>query len=129
IGVIGHAVAFVGGPTHLADAAFGIPAPPDIARHVGEQKVLPGRVPDRPLGEDESAGDGPDRLVLVHQTLEFRRHHAVGHHFAPPWLRLSPSTLTGCSAGGYALIGNVAGKPAADLHALDLAGRATPEGQ
>ena len=98
VGVIGHAVAFVGRTADLADAVLRIPSPPDIARHIREQEILPSGVPDRPLGENESAGHGPDRLVLVHQGLEFRRHHAVGHG-SPPGLLVSLSTLTGSSAG------------------------------
>jgi pilus assembly protein CpaC len=77
-------------------------------------------VPDGPLGEDESAGHGLDRLLLIHQGLEFRRHHAVGHR-SPPGLPLSLSTLTGSSAGCYALIGNAAREPATDIDTLDPA--------
>ena len=57
VGVIGHAVAFVGGPLRLGDAMFRVPAAAHVARHVGEQEIVVERMPDRPFGEHEP---GPD---------------------------------------------------------------------
>ena len=57
VGVIGHAVAFVGGALDLGDAVFRIPAAAHVARHVREQEIMVERMPDRPLGEREP---GPD---------------------------------------------------------------------
>src|SRR5262249_9075832 len=85
IGIAGHAVAFVRGPPHLPRAAFLVPAPPDIPRHVGEQEVVLSRMPDRPLGEDESCGHAADWLPPVDQVLEFRCLGLIGHRPLHPW--------------------------------------------
>ena len=97
IGVIGHAVAFVGRTPHLRDAALGVPTPPDVGRHVGEQKEMLDGVPDRPLGEGEARAELADRRVGVDQGLEFRLENGMGHRRssfmelrAPLWARARP---------------------------------------
>ena len=83
IGVVGHAVAFVGGTTHFLDAALGVPTPPDVGGHVGEQKKMLDGVPDRPLGEREPRTELADRREGVDQGLEFRLENGMGHGKAP----------------------------------------------
>ena len=79
VGIVGQAVALVRRPPDLAHAAPGIPAPADVARHVGEQEVVLQRVPDRPFGELEAGADLADRRELVDQVAELRPHHRVRH--------------------------------------------------
>src|SRR5260221_3757455 len=52
--IIRHAIAFIGRPAHLDDAALLAPAPPHIAWHVAEIEALVLRAPDRPLRELEA---------------------------------------------------------------------------
>ena len=73
VGVIGHAVAFVGGPLDLGDAVFRVPAAAHVARHVGEQEIMVEGMPDRPFGEDEPGPDLADRRFGVDQVAEFCR--------------------------------------------------------
>ena len=51
IGVIGHAVAFVGRPLDLDDASVRVPAATHVARHVRKQQEMINRMPDRTFGE------------------------------------------------------------------------------
>ena len=79
VGVIGHAVAFVGRPTHLGDAAPGVPAAAHVGRHVREEKIVVEGMPDRPLGEGEPGPDLTNRRIRVDQLLEFRPERRMGH--------------------------------------------------
>ena len=79
IGVVGHAVAFVGRPAHFRDAARGVPAAAHVGRHVGEQKIVVDRMPDRTLGEGEPGPDLTDRRIRIDQVLEFRPQGRMRH--------------------------------------------------
>ena len=79
IGVVGHAVAFVGRTAHLGDAALGVPPPPEVGGHVREQQEVLDGVPDRALGESEARAELADGRVGVDQGLEFRLEDGVGH--------------------------------------------------
>ena len=70
IGVVGHAVALARGAQHLDDAAAGRVLAPDVAGHVGEEQVMLGRVPDRPLGEREPGGEVLDTRALLHEVVD-----------------------------------------------------------
>ena len=82
--VVGHAVALVGGAHHLAHASRLVPPPAHVARHVGEQQVVLGRVPDRSFGELEARADLPHRRVGVDEGGELAAAHVVGHRFLGP---------------------------------------------
>ena len=79
IGVVGHAVAFVGRPPHFRNASCGVPAAAHVGRHVREQKVVVDRMPDRTLGEGEPGSDLTDRRVRIDQFLEFRSQGRMRH--------------------------------------------------
>ena len=85
IGVIGHAVAFVGRPLDLNDAPVRVPAAPRVARHVGEQQEMIDRMPDRSLGEDTVRRQLDGGRVQLDQFLEIRsqRHMAQCLRFLP----------------------------------------------
>ena len=70
VGVVGHAVAFVGRLHHFAHAAARVVAASHVGRHVREQQILIDRMPDRPLGEREAAGQLLDRRVEIDQLRE-----------------------------------------------------------
>ena len=79
VGVVGHAVALVGGALDLGDAVFPIPAAAHVARHVREQEIMVERMPDRPLGECEPGPDLIDLRLEVDQVDEFRLQRLVAH--------------------------------------------------
>jgi hypothetical protein len=69
VGVVGHAVAFVGRALDFGDTTR-VPASPDVAGHVGEQEMVVFRVPDRPLGEQEPRSDDRESGVGCHEVPE-----------------------------------------------------------
>src|SRR5271166_5470287 len=79
VGVVGHAVALVGGSADFRDAARRVPSPPDVARHVGEQQIALERMPDGALGELEPGRDPLDRRVEVDQVREARADGDMCH--------------------------------------------------
>src|SRR5689334_8822355 len=79
LGVIGHAVAFVRRTLDLDDAAPGIPSPPYIGRHVGEQQMVLDRMPDRPFREFKPCADLADRRTWVAQGFEFLAQRDMRH--------------------------------------------------
>ena len=79
IGVIGHAVAFVGRPAHLRHAAFRVPAPTHVGGHVRKQEIVVDGMPDRPFGEGEAGGELAHRRLGVDQVGEFRLQRRVYH--------------------------------------------------
>ena len=91
--VVGHAVALVRGAHDLAHPARLVPPPAHVAGHVGEQQVVLGGVPERPLGEDEARADLPDRCVGIDEGGELAAAYVVGH-LGAPW----PDTGTGVPA-------------------------------
>ena len=81
IGVVGHAVAFVGRAAHFRDAPRRVPAAAHVGRHVREQKIVVDRMPDRTLGEGEPGSDLTDRRVRIDQFLEFRPQGRMRHRW------------------------------------------------
>ena len=82
IGVVGHAVAFVGRPARPRRRRAGVPAPAHVGGHVGEQQIMIDGMPDRPLGEGEPRAQLADRRIGVDQVLEFRPQRRMGHRSA-----------------------------------------------
>ncbi len=72
VGVIGHAIAFVGRPADFDDAASGVPPSPHVGWHVREQKIVIDRMPDRPLSEGEPGSQLDHRRIEIDQVREFR---------------------------------------------------------
>jgi len=81
--VIGHAVALVRRAQIFAHTLLPGPLAPDIARHVGEQEMAFHRMPDGPLGENETGADPFNSGVLVHQVQEFRVDNGMSHRSLP----------------------------------------------
>ena len=77
VGVIGHAVALVRRTLDLDDAAVRVPAPPHVARHVGEQQEMIDRMPHRPLGEHAVRRHLDGRRVELDQFLEIRTRREI----------------------------------------------------
>ena len=68
IGIIGHAVAFVGRFGNLNHPVSRHKFAPGVARHVGKDQVLLNRVPQRTFGKNISRSDLAYRLVLSNQV-------------------------------------------------------------
>ena len=97
IGVIGHAVALVGRLHRFAHAAALIVAAAHVGRHVGEQKILVARVPDRSLGEGKAARQPFDGRVEVDQIGKFATQRGMTHRL-PPFL--TPGTIAASATTG-----------------------------
>jgi hypothetical protein len=82
VGVVGEAVALVGGAHDLAHA-LAVPAAADVARHVGEQQVMIDRVPQRAFGEVEPGAQLEDGGVFVDQVPEGRVQCFMRHGASP----------------------------------------------
>src|SRR6266540_719006 len=74
-----HAVALVARAQDLLDAGLLVPAPPRVARHVGEQQEPAVGVPDRALGEGEAAPELLDLHALVDELVELARRGTDAH--------------------------------------------------
>ena len=81
IGVIGHAVAFVGRPLDLNDPAVRVPAATYVPRHVREQQELVDGMPDRPLSEHEAGPQLDGRRVRLDQFFKLRPQRRMTHRW------------------------------------------------
>src|SRR5262245_41962667 len=70
VGVVRHAVALERRPHHLDDGAVGRVAAPHVAGHVGEEEMVLGGMPDRPLREREAGGDPLDFRPFLDELVD-----------------------------------------------------------
>ena len=85
IGVIGHAVAFVGRALDFDHAAARVPAPPHVAGHVREQQEMINGMPDWSFGEEEARRQSapPARPARQAPRTQPQRHMTHRSRFLP----------------------------------------------
>ena len=91
LGIIGHAVALVG-RTHRLANALPVETAAHVARHVGEQKIMRLRVPDRAFRELEAGAGLPHRRPQVDQFGEGWPQRDMRGHRRSPKAPLTPRT-------------------------------------